>query len=697
MLGRVIPRLTVLKYATDLQFMQFRLFCSRERNFIAPSTVLSFNLTKNTRDLCSQSFLSDFKKCEECFRLFSTIVHPNVDEDSTSNKGKIYFELENEVFHNYFENNQNYSETIHRSNTKIDGYDVTEEQFKSIIDKDCWTGETVDDYFTSFVKAAKYSSSKNFKPISDPVFKHLCDAFPSMSSYFTDDQLIKSFICLQNWPEAPGVREENFLKVWKSLDSVCVMRITNWNYKKLLYMMDLWYSLKLTRLSLFVRKSVLKCIQKARRLQKQGLVQLMFYLNTIRHIPKGESSYELEYFFSKLIRSLTIEEVGIVCAGFFKSQSRISTAELMNDIIEMLIEHCDNVDRVTLASVVKFVRYSQKNQNIGHIIKLLDKLSTIMDKYGLQVNVHIALITATKHISHPQTFYNLIEQFLSTPKNARLKDIEKIMLIISLFNINTKSADKACQLIISELESKEREWELDKHVKSLIKCLCHLSFKNYYSEKLTSRVLDVSLIKSEFGNNMKNTLCRELIQFDQNVELEFPKYRGNRLPVKITDFVSKISAVYIPRPFDKKKDVVEILQDLMIAIRTLVEDRDELWHINYFIPHFRRADVLLHVDKNNQFLDIPSEIKNRKHFTGYIKPPNCCGELCLFVVAGFTDVSTGNELSAEINCKLRQLKLLGYSPFLVPINEWVNLVTPETRLDYIKEKLFSRNRPKENE
>lgn len=77
--------------------------------------------------------------------------------------------------------------------------------------------------------------------------------------------------------------------------------------------------------------------------------------------------------------------------------------------------------------------------------------------------------------------------------------MEKIAVIISSFNIETELADKTCKLIIFELESEERECELNTHTKSLVRLLCHLSFKQYYSNKFVSKVLDKEVLNTKYG------------------------------------------------------------------------------------------------------------------------------------------------------------------------------------------------------
>lgn len=212
-----------------------------------------------------QSHHNCFSNFNQVYRKLSVAIEPDISSSQTTNgKGKIHTELENDVFHDYMENNPNYCETVHKSNAELD-YSVSDEEFSNIVKRESWTEETADNYFMCFAKVACYCHSKSLQSIADPTFSSLCAAFPFKCIHFSDEQLIKCFVCLKNWPEAPGVKDKNFLTVWKALDGACVMKRSDWNLKTTLYMIDLWYSLKLTRLSEFVMRAVKRCVSKSRQ------------------------------------------------------------------------------------------------------------------------------------------------------------------------------------------------------------------------------------------------------------------------------------------------------------------------------------------------------------------------------------------------------------------------------------------------
>lgn len=90
-------------------------------------------------------------------------------------------------------------------------------------------------------------------------------------------------------------------------------------------------------------------------MSQHNIVQAMFYLSTIRKVPRGASIFELEYQFNKVIHSLTIEEVAIVCSGFFKSQTKSNIDDVNHKIISKVIENKNNIDPISSAAIFKVI------------------------------------------------------------------------------------------------------------------------------------------------------------------------------------------------------------------------------------------------------------------------------------------------------------------------------------------------------
>lgn len=113
------------------------------------------------------------------------------------------------------------------------------------------------DFLNVFKIASVDAATKTLKPISDVMFNNLSDALVSKVHEFSDEDLISALLYLSLWPMTESTRSNNFNKIWKALDDRCCERKKDWSFNKILYFIDLWYLLKLTRASNFVFYSIL--------------------------------------------------------------------------------------------------------------------------------------------------------------------------------------------------------------------------------------------------------------------------------------------------------------------------------------------------------------------------------------------------------------------------------------------------------
>lgn len=246
---------SILRYAKHIRNRTF-LSNSVIRKFFTSTGISSLKDIKATVRLCTVK--SNYTVVGSFRHRYSTVnltdENEDGDEEIKTRKGQLFVQRENDFNHSVLENNPAYSRTVFKFNEEEfkKKYDTSEEEFNNVISRLDWSNVTPDETFKCFIKAGVYVSKHLKVPLSDSRFKHLSDGFVSKCKHLTDDQLIESLISLSVWPESESVLEINFLNVWKTLDAQLLERYINWNIEKRLYVIDVWYKLKLTRLSEFV-------------------------------------------------------------------------------------------------------------------------------------------------------------------------------------------------------------------------------------------------------------------------------------------------------------------------------------------------------------------------------------------------------------------------------------------------------------
>lgn len=93
------------------------------------------------------------------------------------------------------------------------------------------------------------------------------------------------------------------------------------------------------------------------RLMPHQLVLLLFYQNLLRTLNKSVKFFSIEERLAQVIDSLSVEEVGVACMGFFKTQNAICSNELAEKVVSKLLKEADTVPEITLASITKVCFY----------------------------------------------------------------------------------------------------------------------------------------------------------------------------------------------------------------------------------------------------------------------------------------------------------------------------------------------------
>lgn len=188
-----------------------------------------------------------------------------VDQQIETVKGKRFIETESIIHHKVLEESTVYANTILKEDINFTHrYRISHEEFKDLVSKTNWSNESPYHIVTAFVSFGIYSANNLKLTIDEGMFDELTTNFVSKCSEFTDEQLIDCMVAVKIWPQSRHVKENNYLKIWKALDYVCLERYLDWTVDKTLYMMDLWYHMHLIRLSNFVYKGLNKLSRKCK-------------------------------------------------------------------------------------------------------------------------------------------------------------------------------------------------------------------------------------------------------------------------------------------------------------------------------------------------------------------------------------------------------------------------------------------------
>lgn len=134
---------------------------------------------------------------------------------------------------------------------------------------------------------------------------------------------------------------------------------------------------------------------------------------------------------------------------------------------------------------------------------MLNKLCKAINRLSEVCCLHIALLgTGYLQYCHTESLKKVCEKLItniSNPQKIRLKDIERILLALTLFNFDPKTTPDIFRESFQEIHKESRVAEEIKYVRSLLCTLYYLSIKNIYSYELMNKVLDKDYIETNFG------------------------------------------------------------------------------------------------------------------------------------------------------------------------------------------------------
>lgn len=198
--------------------------------------------------------------------------------------------------------------------------------------------------------------------------------------------------------------------------------------------------------------------------------------------------------------------------------------------------------------------------------------------------------------SHPQSIELVIKRFLRDIDSARIKDMERICHVISIYDFKTDSAIEI-ELMKKILEiSKTRVKEILKHPKCFPCLLHYLTIKGIYDEELISSVFHVDFVKHAYGSNL---LGRELFSLNTFVKVNLKdSYKGGFLRDRWVATLGKRMTRYIPERGSEYK--LAQTDAILLEMKETAQDLYKIATFKHILPNHERADVVLCYNKESK-------------------------------------------------------------------------------------------------
>ncbi|XP_063635957.1 uncharacterized protein LOC134806578 [Cydia splendana] len=590
---------------------------------------------------------------------------------------KMFMEHENLYAYSIMESN-GYAAKL---KSEVQTVPVAKDQFNHLIQQD-WCKKSLQELFALLPSLGTYCSEHGLC-ISNKIFDSFIDNLTDNIKHATDEELKGLFHSLVKWPETESIRTRNYIEVWAALDDECLKRHRDWSVDQMLSFLSLFYLLNVTRASDYVTKSLQRITNKVQQLTPQQLVQAMFYISANRKSP--HDMHNLEVHLENNFSQFSIDELAIMSMGFFKSKTPIRSMALMERIIDKIIEQSSDVHEVSLAALLKVIRYSMKSDENNKIYELLDALQHQTPRLSVMCKVHIALVGTATLTLHKQCLSKVAESVMNSMSKARIKDLERLVFTFGTFNHKPDTKECFFKKVMDELRKVERGAEVNRFGRSFACTISFLGMLNIYPVDLMDKVLSPEFLLNTYGKYCHN-YGKEILTIQNARDIHCTnETQMNSLTTKQIIILAKKFTDYCPSEnFPKQYNISEKL--FLDVMRILKEKRggDEYVIGDHVLTHHQRGDIIICDSHDGTPLPIANAFSTASF--GILRKPPDNNRWTVIVIAGRNgEIKNTGSPTGPFLSKLRDLHALGYYAALVSWKKYSKLQSASEKSDYLLE------------
>ncbi|NXY92725.1 FAKD5 protein, partial [Alcedo cyanopectus] len=312
-------------------------------------------------------------------------------------------------------------------------------------------------------------------------------------------------------------------------------------------------------------------------------VQLVYVIGEGRRSP-ADLRQKVESMILKHLDSFTLEEVGAVCLGLFKSLSGISE-HVMRRIADRVSLQMGAMSTYALVNVLKILRHARMDH-----LPLLKQLGKVIPARIPTVNIqgimHITLTCSSLHYFDQGILAAVATSLPPKVSYCRSKDAAKFLWSFGCLAYEPPNQEEFYSSLIEQMRRKLHEFR--KFPEHLLTGLLGLAFVKRYPEELIDYALTDDFIQKTRGS--KYELKKDLFTLGKSVEIECPGYRGNLLPPQLCQEITQMVLSFAEQEIYVRPEIVEA--------STLLESMlggPQFLRNHMILPHMRSSDLEVHL------------------------------------------------------------------------------------------------------
>ncbi|NWY65779.1 FAKD5 protein, partial [Erithacus rubecula] len=308
-------------------------------------------------------------------------------------------------------------------------------------------------------------------------------------------------------------------------------------------------------------------------------VQLLYIIGEGRRSP-ADLAQKVESTILKHLDAFTLEELGAICLGLFKSLSGISE-HVMRRIADRVSLQMEDMSTYALVNVLKMLRYTRMDH-----VPLMRELGKVIPARipatNIQGIMHITLTYSSLHFFDEDVLAAVATSLPSKVSYCRSKDAAKFLWSFGCLDYEPPNEEEFYSSLIKQLHAKLHEFS--KFPEHLLTALLGLAFVKRFPEELIDFALREEFVEKTRGS--KYELNKDLFTLGKSVEIECPTYQGSQLPPQLCQEFTEMVSSFAEREIYVRPEITEAtsLLESMLGGPEYVKN-------HMILPHTRSSDL----------------------------------------------------------------------------------------------------------
>ncbi|XP_012136591.1 FAST kinase domain-containing protein 5, mitochondrial isoform X2 [Megachile rotundata] len=560
----------------------------------------------------------------------------------------------------------------------------TSNTISAILNHKYWSQASTS-YIYDAIKKISYchlSGTRFETALYDDILKACNDKLPKL----TDDELksLMRHMCTMYFDINKSYYWKQFLG---TLNQQCLKRFFPSKIEEMLLICDGFYQLA-DSTSYYQWRALRKLGSKINNLSAKHLVQFLFLMNCSQSSNFSVNMFAVECRAKECISDLSANEIGILARGFFMKKRKIINHDLMKEMIVRVTKNVKFMESNTLAALMKLIRYTGCRYCMAEFQELLNSLNSEIPRLPLKCLTHIAHAFGGIRVYNEPLTTQIVERAKKEIKDARVKDIERILFAIYSVAPYNDYYQEACHMLMNEIfETYQtvRLTEIQAHPISLVRVLTYAISRNIHIPQLIQYVLNPKYVHNLHQGNMI-LVTSDMLTLECSVKIEVPDYKGPFLTKAMYDYL--IKEYLCKNNIRRKWSNVTFQTDITYICKQFVGIDV---YIDYILPHYPVKDVIFGFDEHNNPVAIEPILSSMP--TGSIKYVNTANLKnikwnVLHPLSVDQKLHGRDDYVGSVKRKLKQLQAIGYTPIVIDEVEWNSLTEDKEKEDYLRNRIY---------